>query len=145
MQVILKTTKEHKHSSTNVLPVVGEVTFSHDGKISVEVKTEEDLHLLLEALPDLFVFEEEKEGESEEAHEELEHQTVPNEIGKSQDESNDIGVAEESVELSASSLLEGKTVNQLKDLAKESGFPFEEWQSLLKAPLVEYLKAKLEA
>lgn len=145
MQVILKTTKEHKHSSTNVLPVVGEVTFSPDGKISVEVKSEEDLQLLLEALPDLFVFEEEKEGESEEAHEELEHQTDINELGKSLDESNDIGSTEESVELSASSLLEGKTVNQLKDLAKESGFPYEEWQSLLKAPLVEYLKAKLAA
>lgn len=137
MQAILKTSTAHKHSTTNILPIVGEVNFSDEGKIFVEVKDEEELELLLKAIPDLSIFVE---------NEELESQVETNDIGKASDEENDIGVSNDGdgEALDNSSLLESKTVLQLRELARGAGFTSSDYITLTKQALIDYLKAKLE-
>lgn len=136
--VKLKTEHEFKFGMRNVLLHAGEIQFSETGEFESEL-TNAQLEDLLQTYPDLsLVVEEQKEPEPVKEPEEIKPQIEKNEIGKSADEDNDIGVAEDKQELPP---LDSLSLKELKEIA--SMFPEKEWNKLSKEKLKEYLKNKL--
>jgi hypothetical protein len=163
----LKTSAEYKFGAKNLIPYGGEVEFDKEGNFEVELKDDSELELLLNDVPDFYnpnkienikhIVEEEDLNNNPELKEagiekgdEIEipilPQTEENELGKSEDEKNDIGKPdedEEDSEVGVADTLDKLSVGELRSLAKESGFPEEEWKQLGKVELRNYLKDKL--
>lgn len=116
MKAVLKTSKSNYNSTKRVLPIIGEVEFNEEGTIEVELLNEGQLNSLLTAVPHLTVSgtthvltEDDiknnpelteaglKAGEEvilppiEEHNESINQQTDSNDLGKAEDEKNDIG------------------------------------------------------
>jgi hypothetical protein len=156
----IRTFATHKFGQTNVLPYAGEVKFDNEGIATIDVPGENELNYLLEGIPDLAAYLgedtiehtvdtiqvpviDEPQTDTEPEVDNIEPQTEENNLGKSEDEKNDIGGLNEDETNQLAELLNGKDIKELRTFATESGFPEEEWSELTKKPLREYLKNKV--
>jgi hypothetical protein len=159
----LKTSAKNKFGNRYHIPYAEPqvIEIDKEGNFTATLKDEDELSLLLNEVPDfklaggkelITVTEEDiinngivglKPGDKVIA-EPIEPQTLDNEneIGKSEDEKNDIGKPNEGEGLD---ILEKSNMPELKQIAKDSGFLEDEWKSLNKVQLKEYLKSKLAA
>lgn len=164
----LQSSDPNRKNTKVVLLHSGETSFNDSGEAVVEVENESQLKDILASYSDLTQVggkQEQPENTIAPNPEEKEipeatnffgntpiaPQTESQELGKSQDEKNDIGGGstdedddESTGEDELSKSLDEMNVESLKSLAKESGFPAEEWENLTKKPLKAYLKKKLE-
>lgn len=135
----LKTNESYKFGQINCLPIIGEISISSEGIIEVE---SEEIALQIEELNIGFaIVELEEEVATTTTTAEPTTTTTTTEAV----ETTTMTTVEEKVEdlekeqLIAS--LETMTLAQLKEAAKP--FPFTEWGTLNKQPLLEYLKSKI--
>jgi hypothetical protein len=151
----LRSNDENRKNTSVVFPFAGVTSFNESGIAEVELKDEEELQHILKSIEDLYV---PKEGSEEGS--EINPQVQDNELGKSEDEKNDIGGdssdgseftgQSQSHDAGAgssgdlASQLEALKLPELKQLASDSGFPEEEWKALKKEELKAYLSSKLQ-
>ncbi len=149
----LKTDQKYKFGQTNTIPVAGEVKISEEGII--EVETIEQAQEIEACEIGFYILEEVEEttttttvtpATTTTTTEDIKPKVEENDLTGSQsvevDEETKTLLAkeqEEKAELLKS--LDAMTLAQLKEFAKP--FPFIEWGTLNKAPLIDYLKSKI--
>jgi hypothetical protein len=153
----LRSNLEYRKGSRVVFAYAGLTTFDQNGETEVELKDEEELNEFLSSYPDMAVAS--ADGGDEDKNTDIHPNVQENELGKSEDEKNDIGGANEPdisgqnsttvVEGAGSAndlatQLEALKLPELKQLASDSGFPEEAWKQLKKEELKAYLTSKLQ-
>lgn len=141
----LQTSDRRKFNSKLHIPYAEPqvVEFDAEGKFEATLAGVDELQSLLGEVPDFSVLTVSTEGNLEEG-DTLEPQTDENELGKSEDEGNDIGKPDENDDALLQSL-DGLRMIDMKQVAEDSGFPKEQWETLNKPDLKNYLKEKLKA
>lgn len=136
----LKTNESYKFGQINCLPIIGEVSISSEGIIEVE---SEEIALQIEELNIGFVvvgLEEEVTTTTTTTAEPTTTTTTTEAVETTTtttvEEKEDDSYREQLI-----TSLETMTLAQLKEVAKP--FPFTEWGTLNKQPLLEYLKSKI--
>lgn len=136
--VKIKTSAKHKHGHKNVIPHLGETFISPEG--IVEVSTQEIAEKVIAAVPDFCLCNE--DGDEVKIKPKVEENTLGKEQGKEL-KAEDLEEEEEDKFMSdqeADDVLKDKTLAQLQTLAKDTGMPADQWGTLQKPKLKEYLK-----
>lgn len=146
----LQTSDKRKYGTKAHIPYADPqvVEFDADGLFEATLNDTDELTSLLVDVPDFSLQDEPETDENADVTGELEDPIEPqtdeeNELGKSENEGNDIGNPDENDELLAS--LDSLRMPDLKQVAEDSGFPKEQWETLNKPELKNYLKEKLKS